>query len=100
MPTYEYLCDGCGPFTAMRPMAEFELPLECPVCDAMAPRVILTAPHCSTTSAEGRQSQEWSATSPAATSHASGCGCCSSPTPRFSARAKGSGKSFSTSRAR
>ncbi len=22
MPVYEYLCDACGPFTDMRPMAE------------------------------------------------------------------------------
>jgi putative FmdB family regulatory protein len=26
MPVYEYLCDDCGPFTDIRPMAECELP--------------------------------------------------------------------------
>ena len=26
MPTYEYMCKKCGPFTQLRPMAECELP--------------------------------------------------------------------------
>jgi len=45
MPVYEYLCDSCGPFTDMRPMAECELPQDCPDCGAVAPRVILPAPN-------------------------------------------------------
>ena len=44
MPVYEYLCNDCGPFTDMRPMAECDDPQDCPRCDAEAPRVILTAP--------------------------------------------------------
>ena len=32
MPVYEYLCDHCGPFTDIRPMAECELPSACPEC--------------------------------------------------------------------
>lgn len=47
MPIYEYLCSECGAFTAMRPMAECDLPSDCPTCGASASRVILTAPHCS-----------------------------------------------------
>ncbi len=54
MPVYEYLCERCGSFTQMRPMAESALPSECPGCAAIAPRVILTAPHCSTLSANTR----------------------------------------------
>jgi len=38
----------------MRPMAECELPYNCPECGMSAPRVILTAPHCSTLSAASR----------------------------------------------
>lgn len=55
MPTYEYMCKKCGPFTQQRPMAECELPSACPECGARAPRVLLTAPGCLTLSAEGRK---------------------------------------------
>jgi putative FmdB family regulatory protein len=30
MPTYEYMCKKCGPFTRLRAMAECELPSACP----------------------------------------------------------------------
>src|SRR5437764_13072669 len=55
MPTYEYMCKKCGPFTQLRPMAECDLPSACPECRARSPRVILTAPGCLTMSAEARQ---------------------------------------------
>jgi putative FmdB family regulatory protein len=55
MPTYEYMCKKCGPFTRLRPMAECELPSACPECGARAPRVLLTAPSCLSMSAEARQ---------------------------------------------
>ena len=45
MPVYEYLCDDCGPFTDMRPMAECDAPQDCPQCEGESPRVILTAPN-------------------------------------------------------
>ena len=45
MPVYEYLCDDCGPFTDMRPMAECDAPQDCPRCESESPRVILTAPN-------------------------------------------------------
>ena len=45
MPVYEYLCNDCGPFTDMRPMAECDAPQDCPQCTGEAPRVILTAPN-------------------------------------------------------
>ena len=32
MPVYDYLCDDCGPFTDMRPMAECDEPQDCPQC--------------------------------------------------------------------
>ncbi|WP_307756272.1 FmdB family zinc ribbon protein, partial [uncultured Bradyrhizobium sp.] len=44
MPIYEYLCNDCGPFTDMRPMAECDLPQDCPQCETTSPRGILTAP--------------------------------------------------------
>jgi putative FmdB family regulatory protein len=55
MPTYEYMCKKCGPFTQLRPMAECDLPSACPECGARSPRVMLTAPGCLTMSSAERQ---------------------------------------------
>ena len=106
MPVYEYLCDDCGPFTDMRPMAECELPSACPECAGFAPRVMLTAPHCSSISAERRQAHatnERSAHAPKTLSqtrgaHTPGCSCCSGRSSRFTARGKNGAKSFPGSR--
>jgi putative FmdB family regulatory protein len=106
MPVYEYRCNDCGPFTQMRPMAECELPSECPACGAGAPRVILTAPHCTTMSAQTRlahATNERSAHAPRTLSslkggHGAGCGCCSTRPSRLVRRGKGGSKSFPTSR--
>ncbi len=32
MPTYDYECADCGPFSEVRPMAEFDRPQPCPDC--------------------------------------------------------------------
>jgi len=106
MPVYEYLCRRCGPFTRMRPMAEFELPSECPRCAADAQRVILTAPHCSTLSPQSRMahaSNERSANAPRTLSslrdsHGSGCTCCSGRSSRPVRKGKTGSKSFPNSR--
>ena len=44
MPVYDYLCGECGPFTALRPMSEFQAPQPCAACGTPARRAILTAP--------------------------------------------------------
>jgi putative FmdB family regulatory protein len=109
MPVYEYRCGACGPFTQMRPMAECELPSDCPECGARAPRVILTAPHCSTMSSQARlahATNERSAHAPrtlssmkaSAKSHGAGCSCCSGKSSRMMRRGKNGAKSFPTSR--
>jgi putative FmdB family regulatory protein len=106
MPVYEYLCERCGSFTQMRPMAESALPSECPDCATMAPRVILTAPHCSTLSATTRAAHatnERSANAPRSLSsmgsgHGGGCSCCSGISNRRVKKGKGGTKSFPTSR--
>jgi putative FmdB family regulatory protein len=105
MPVYEYLCTRCGPFTQMRPMAECESPSECPDCAAEAPRVMLTALHCSTLSAQSRISHtmnERSANAPRTLSsikesHGAGCGCCSSRS-RLVRKGNEGSKSFPASR--
>lgn len=106
MPVYEYLCSECGPFTQMRAMSEYELPSQCPNCKASAPRVILTAPHCSTVSKQTRlahATNERSADAPRTLSsmraaHGAGCSCCTGKSSRLVKRGKGGTKSFPTSR--
>ena len=81
MPVYDYLCQACGPFSAIRPMAEFAAPFLCGDCGAEAPRVLLSAPSVSGLGHGRRaafQANERSAHAPArASRHPSGCGCCS-----------------------
>jgi len=94
MPVYDYLCERCGPFTEMRPMAVSGAPQACPECGEDAPRAFLTAPYCSTMSPQLRlahATNERSASAPKSLSglkgaHGSGCSCCSGKS--LSARAK------------
>jgi putative FmdB family regulatory protein len=98
MPTYEYECPNCGPFTAMRPMAEFDLPMACEECATAAPRVMLTAPSFACMPAGARNAHatnERSAHRPAKSGgrHPPSCGCCSGKTVKA-----GGVKSFPASR--
>jgi len=79
MPTYEYECADCGPFTDVRPMAEYDQPQPCPDCSAMAPRLLAC------TAIGGGAADPASAAAPAR-AHAGGCACCAAPR-RFSADA-------------
>lgn len=109
MPVYEYLCDACGPFTAIRPMAEYEAPQPCPDCRRKAPRVLLTAPNFSSLSSTARlahATNERSSSAPSTLSslkaaHGSGCACCSGSLGKKSrkvARGKNGAKSFPSAR--
>jgi putative FmdB family regulatory protein len=105
MPLYEYLCDDCGPFTAMRPMAEYAEPHACPDCDVPAPRVLLTPPRLATMSANLRVAEatnERSRHAPQTLSeraaHGAGCACCTGRPSRLTRRGKGGSKSFPTAR--
>ncbi len=69
MPTYQYECADCGPFSETRPMAEFDQPQPCPDCALPAPR-LLTAP------ALGGGAQQAALGSATASSHLGGCACC------------------------
>jgi putative FmdB family regulatory protein len=85
MPVYDYLCNRCGPFTEMKPMAEADLPHKCPTCRKKAPRAFLTAPYFAT-SGKGstRVTGEKAAMGrslPA--SHRGGCNCCSGGSMRY-----------------
>lgn len=107
MPVYEYLCNDCGPFTNMRPMAECDEPDACPRCDEAAPRVILTAPaffcmpaatrKAHAVNERSRHAPKRSADNGAA--HAAGCGCCSGKKPaRLQTRSRSGAKGFPTAR--
>jgi len=106
MPVYEYLCDACGPFTDMRPMAECDLPQDCPSCTISSPRVILTAPHFACMPADQRKAHavnERSAHAPKTlaeykASHAPGCSCCTTKPSRLVRKTKSGAKSFPTAR--
>src|ERR1700757_2350140 len=89
MPVYEYLCNGCGPFTDLRPMSECDDPQACPRCETSSPRVILTAPNFCCMPAEKRKAHavnEKSGHAPKTlaeykAAHAPGCGCCTGKKP-------------------
>ena len=107
MPVYEYLCSDCGPFTDIRPMADYEQPSDCPECGRSAPRVILTAPRFSAMSTELRlahATNERSMHAPRSLSsvkalHGPGCACCSGrKLSRKIACGKDGSKSFPTNR--
>ena len=81
MPLYDYHCERCGPFTAMRPMARFQDACPCPGCAADASRTWLGAPAIGRHDAgggRGRDAEPPRAADPqrASTAHPVGCGCC------------------------
>jgi putative FmdB family regulatory protein len=107
MPVYEYLCDDCGPFTDMRPMAECDDPQGCPQCEVMAPRVILTAPNFFPMAVDKRKASATNERSQHApqtvaeykAKHGPGCGCCSGNKPaRLMTKSKSGAKGFPTAR--
>lgn len=79
MPTYDYLCQSCGPFQARAAMADFDKPKECPDCGAISARALLSAPVIAQMDGARRHAittNERSADSPRRSSHGPGCGCC------------------------
>jgi len=88
MPVYDYGCESCGPFTMLRPMAEYAMPQPCPDCAGVAPRVMLTMPSIAGMASTARSAHavnERSSHEPqlasASGAHRPGCQCCK-PTKR------------------
>ena len=106
MPVYEYLCDECGAFTAIRPMAEYDLSNDCPKCGVSSRRVIMTPPQLSRLSQTGRTvsaRNERSAHAPRTSAemksaHGAGCGCCGGKASQLPKGDKGGAKGFPTKR--
>lgn len=44
MPLYEYRCNPCGEFEALRTMADYNAPISCPECNQVATK-IFSAPN-------------------------------------------------------
>lgn len=94
MPTYDYLCEDCGSFTALRPMLEYAEPANCPGCGQSARRAMLTVPSIammSTGQRKAHATNERSANAPrlsSAGAHRSGCKCCSPARAKAPAMAK------------
>lgn len=57
MPMYDYHCDSCGDFSALRPLVAYREPMACPRCSAVATRVI-AAPNLACMSASNRTAWE------------------------------------------
>jgi len=90
MPSYDYLCAGCGPFRLIRSMAESALAQACPACGEAAPRALLFAPAMSSLSTSQRMAaatNERSRHAPKSVgefqasqaTHKPGCRCCVKP---------------------
>ena len=98
MPAYDYLCDGCGAFTASRPMAEFAASQPCPGCGDPAPRALLVAPSFAMMDGGTRRAHatnERSANVPTkGRKHPASCGCCKPAARGLKADAVPAAKSF------
>lgn len=90
MPTYDYVCDDCGSFEALRSLAVRNEACACPACGAPSHRAILNAPRLAAMSGAGRmamETNERASHAPRSSKdlaggygrlrHPSGCGCCS-----------------------
>ena len=101
MPAYDYSCDACGPFTTVRPMLEYALPMDCPGCGQSSPRALLQVPALAVMGAGQRRAHatnERSAHAPRLASsgaHRAGCSCCS---PKAKTTKPEAAKSFPAAR--
>jgi len=82
MPTYDYHCAQCGPFDALRRMAERDVPAGCPRCAAPSPRAWLAAPRLADMPEARRlalatnERAQHEPKESARYRHPAGCGCC------------------------
>ena len=105
MPIYEYACVDCGTFTALRPMAEYQMPGTCPYCGNPSPRAMLTAPVIAAMPAARRKAHaanEKARHEPVLASqlekkHGAGCSCCGVKKSAAAMTADG-GKTFPSKR--
>lgn len=87
MPVYEYACDTCGVFSALRKMSESGEPAFCQECGSESPR-IMSVPKLAVMDRSTRQAHERNEKSAHApnTARRSSCGCAGSHTCKTSTK--------------
>jgi putative FmdB family regulatory protein len=75
MPTYDYRCEACGGFDALRSLSERNEPIACPDCGRVSPRVMAGAPRLALL--ERARHEPSRSGDYARLAHPAGCGCCS-----------------------
>ncbi len=107
MPTYDYACASCGGFDAFRSVALRNEPAACPACQALAPRVFVTAPRLALMDSGTRsavRTNERASHEPqrsgeyARLKHPPGCGCCGTGKSRATVTAANGAKAFPSKR--
>ncbi|WZB70944.1 zinc ribbon domain-containing protein [Achromobacter xylosoxidans] len=104
MPIYDYACGGCGEFSALRSLAQWRDPADCPQCGASSERIVGGAPAISALSSavnRARAANERNANEPRSSraGHGMNCGCCSGGRKSGKTRVAADGaKSFAGSR--
>ncbi|MEP6723371.1 MAG: zinc ribbon domain-containing protein [Variovorax sp.] len=76
MPLYSYACAECGPFAAMRSIADFREPAPCPGCGAAAGRVLSAPALLGRTQRRAQGSLTAGSSYQRLSHHGGGCGCC------------------------
>lgn len=80
MPTYSYRCAQCGPFAAVRRMADFDQSAPCPVCASDAVRTLTVPALLGTRRGSQRDGTKRDGDDDAAgyrrLTHPAGCACC------------------------
>ncbi|MEH6567241.1 MAG: zinc ribbon domain-containing protein [Halopseudomonas sp.] len=88
MPLYDFECEACGPFEALLPSSERNLPRNCPACSQPMQRRI-SAPRLQTMNSQQRQAHETNERSAHAPKVSHGHSCCNSGTCQHKPRAEG-----------
>ncbi|RKE26252.1 putative FmdB family regulatory protein [Paraburkholderia sp. BL23I1N1] len=72
MPIYEYACDACGTFDAIRPVSMRDERMSCPECGLLSPRIVSG----STVLLAQRAGKMPAEEGAYGFRHQGGCGCC------------------------
>ena len=105
MPTYDYVCPACGPFDALRSLAQRNDPCFCRTCGAASARAWVGAPRLAAIDAGLRRAHETNEraahapkSSKAGGAHPAGCGCCAGAKRGATVTAQDGSKAFPSKR--
>ena len=77
MPTYDYRCERCGAFQALRSIALRDAEVRCPGCGEAAPRILSGSPHVGGVRRTVALGDSGAAGTYARMRHPASCRCCS-----------------------